>query len=75
MIVTLKPSETLIVEFFECDGQFQIHFDTLKHPQRIVVKETANLPGSIKGTGGEILYEEHFGKPPRLKSQEIPKDG
>ena len=70
MIITLKPSEILTVEFFECDGQFQIHFDTSRHPRRIIVKETANLSGSIRGGGGEVLYEEHFGKLPMLESQE-----
>ena len=63
MIVTLKPKEALTIEFYECDGQYEIHFDTLEHPQRIVVKETANLAGSVKGKGFETLYEEHFGLP------------
>lgn len=42
------------------DGEFQIHYDTTDHPNRIVVKESAGLPGSVKGGASEILYEEHF---------------
>jgi hypothetical protein len=49
------------------DGEFQIHYDTEQHPNQIVVKETAGLPGSIKGQANELLYVEQFGNPSEFK--------
>lgn len=62
MYVTLKPGESLNVQFHETDGEFEVHFDTPQYPQALVVKETAGLPGSVKGGAEEILYHEAFGR-------------
>lgn len=68
MIIRLRPGEKLTIGFADDDhnpedGEFEVHFDTVEHKDRIVVKETAHLPGSVKGGAGEILYEEHFTNP------------
>jgi hypothetical protein len=59
-IIELKPGESLTVKLFETDGEFEIHYDTKEHPNALVVKETAGLPGSIKGDADSILYHEDW---------------
>lgn len=54
------PNGSADSEVYYDDGSFEIHYDTKEHPNRIVVKETAGLPGSVKGGANEILYEEEF---------------
>jgi hypothetical protein len=61
MRVVLKQGESLIVCIDDSDGEFEIHYNTPEHPDSLIVKETAGLPGSLKGEAFEILYDEKFG--------------
>jgi len=70
MIILIQPGQKLIVGFADADnrlvdGEFEVHFDTKEHPRRILVKETAGLPGSVLGKAKQVLYEEKFSKPER----------
>ena len=60
--VTVPPGSALRICFEDCDGEFEVHFDTYEHERSIIVKETAGLPGSVKGEADSILYEEFFGR-------------
>lgn len=69
MKIMIAPGETLTIGLLdenghESDGEFQVHFDTVTHPQSLVIKETAGLPGSVLGEACAILYHEYFGVPP-----------
>lgn len=59
-VITLAPNEKLTIQFAECDGEFEVHFDTAEHPKQIAIKETAGLPGSEIGGALEVLYRENF---------------
>lgn len=61
MKVILKPGDTLIIEFADSDGQFQIDFDSTEFPNQVIVRETAGMPGNVvEGLG--ILHHEKFGE-------------
>lgn len=59
----MYPSDVLRVQFDGTDGEFEIHFDSASQPNKIVVKESAGLPGNVKGGANEIVYEEDFSQP------------
>jgi len=61
MIIELSPDDVLTVRFKDTDGEFQIHFDSEKHPETVTVEETSNFPDDKNRTG--ILYQESFEKP------------
>lgn len=72
MKIMIAPGETLKIGFLdengrESDGEFEVHFDTKEHPNSLLIKETAGLPGSILGGAEAILYHEYFGDPPHLE--------
>ena len=63
--VVLRPGTQLLIEFEDedgcpTDGQFSVDFDTKKFPEAVFLKESAGLPGNIKGNANEILYHEDY---------------
>jgi hypothetical protein len=73
MIVTLKPGQSVHVNFFEADGGFEVHFDTRRHPMCILVKEVAGLDGNQCGNANAILYEERFEIPSDTDVYDVPR--
>jgi hypothetical protein len=45
----------------DLDGLFQIHMDSRKYPNAIVVEESSGLDGNVIGQANQILYHEQFG--------------
>lgn len=62
--ITLNNGESISIAFANADGEFQIHYDSAKYPQQLVVEETGGFAGNIKGGALEIMHHENFGKPP-----------
>lgn len=59
--IIMHPGDVLKIQFMETDGEFEIHFDTDEHPNSLIVKETAGLPGSVMGAAESTLYHEQWG--------------
>jgi len=60
MKIELKPGDELKIGFEDTDGLFSVHFDTKEEPNRIVVRESAGLPGNVNGVAYGYLYVEQF---------------
>lgn len=66
-MIVLQPGDKLTIRFsdtterIDCDGCFEVHFDSKEHPDALVIKETEGLPGSEVGAANAILYHEKFG--------------
>lgn len=78
MKIMIAPGETLTIGLldengYEADGEFQVHFDTKEHPNSLIIKETAGLPGSVLGEACSILYHEHFSVPPHEDEDALEK--
>lgn len=87
--IVVKSGEAVRIRFSDgafngdpnCDGEFEVHFDTKVYPNQIVVKETAGLPGSVTGEANAVLYREQFmtvekdtkDKPKKKKSGKTPR--
>lgn len=69
--ILLKSGDYVAVGFADSDGGFEVHFDTANHPNAIILKETAGLPGNVKGGANEILYHEQFIS---LQETDLPAD-
>jgi len=64
-IIVVQPGDILKVQFANeegspQDGEFEVHFDSKKHPHSLIIKETAGLPGNVIGDARSILYEKFF---------------
>ena len=59
MHITLKAGEYIAVQFEQTDGEFQIHFDTPRHPNALVVEETSQALNAAVG----VVFREQFGVP------------
>lgn len=66
MEIRLAPGDKLTVllgtDSDQVDGEFEIHFDTEKYPNQLVIAETAGLPGNVKGEASSVLYCESWQK-------------
>lgn len=71
-IIVIAPGDKLTIQLANCDGEFEVHFDTQEHPQQVVVKETAGLPGSEVGVALAVLYCEDFSKVEESFVQDCP---
>lgn len=54
MHITLKPGEHIAIQFHQTDGEFEIHFDTPKHPKALVVEEVSQALTNVVGV---LLHE------------------
>lgn len=71
--VAVAPGCPVTINFvdengYPVDGQFEIHFNTKEHPGQLLIKETADLPGSDVGAAGAVLYREVYD--PQLAKQD-----
>lgn len=60
MQVTMKPGESMTIQFDGTDGEFEVHFDTKQRPNAIAVLETAGFKGNRVGNASDTLYHEQF---------------
>ena len=58
--VVVPPGGCVTICFEDTDGEFEVIFDTGDFPDQLLIRETAGLPGNIKGQADEILYHERF---------------
>lgn len=63
--ITLSPGQAVRIELSEGDGAFEIHYDTPKHTNKLVVEEVENLEDTSGRTG--ILYCEDFSPAPGFR--------
>lgn len=62
--ITLFQGQAIRILLADSDGEFEVHYGTTQHPEALVIKETAGLPGSHIGEAFGILYREEFGTAP-----------
>ena len=60
MIIELQQGDVLTIQIHDSDGEFEIHYNSERHPDSLLIKETGGMSGNIIGEANEIIYYENF---------------